>query len=75
MFTLYCKSIGAFLVAQTVKTLPEMQEMWVQSLHRKIIWRRKWQPTPVFLPGQSHGKRSLTGLQSIGLQRVRHVVY
>ena len=25
------------------------------------IWRRKWQPTPVFLPGESHGQRSLTG--------------
>ena len=26
---------------------------------RKIPWRRKWQPTPVFLPGESHGERSL----------------
>ena len=26
---------------------------------RKILWRRKWQPTPVFLPGESHGQRSL----------------
>ena len=25
----------------------------------KIPWRRKWQPTPVFLPGKSHGRRSL----------------
>ena len=25
------------------------------------IWRRKWQPTPVFLPGESHGWRSLVG--------------
>ena len=28
---------------------------------RKIPWRRKWQPTPVFLPGESHGQRSLVG--------------
>ena len=28
-------------------------------LVRKIPWRRKWQPTPVFLPGESHGQRSL----------------
>ena len=28
---------------------------------RKISWRRKWQPTPVFLPGKSHGWRSLVG--------------
>ena len=26
---------------------------------RKIPWRRKWQPTPVFLPGEFHGQRSL----------------
>ena len=28
---------------------------------RKIPWRRKWQPTAVFLPGESHGQRSLAG--------------
>ena len=27
----------------------------------KILWRRAWQPTPVFLPGESHGQRSLAG--------------
>ena len=26
-----------------------------------VYWRRKWQPTPVFLPGESHGQRSLVG--------------
>jgi len=28
---------------------------------RKIPWRRAWQPTPVFLLGESHGQRSLVG--------------
>ena len=28
---------------------------------RKIPWRRVWQPIPVFLPGESHGQRSLAG--------------
>ena len=28
---------------------------------RKIPWRRKWQPTPMFLPGKLHGQRSLAG--------------
>ena len=28
---------------------------------RKIPWKRTWQPTPVFLPGESHGQRSLVG--------------
>ena len=31
------------------------------SLPGKIPWRRKWHPTPVFLPGKSHGQRSLLG--------------
>ena len=34
-------------------------------------WRRSWQPTPVFLPGESHGQRSLVGYSSWG-HRVRH---
>ena len=38
-----------------------MQETWVNPWFRKILWRRKWQPTPVFLPGKSHGRRSLAG--------------
>ena len=28
---------------------------------KKIPWRREWHPTPVFLPGESHGQRSLGG--------------
>ena len=30
------------------------------------LWRRKWQPTPVFLPGESHGQRSLADYSSGG---------
>ena len=33
---------------------------------RKIPWRRSWQPTPVFLPGASHGQRSLAGYSPWG---------
>ena len=36
-----------------------MQETWARPLHQEDPWRRKWQPTPVFLPGESHGQRSL----------------
>ena len=36
-----------------------MQEMPVQSQLGKIPWRRKWQPTPEFLPRRFHGQRSL----------------
>ena len=39
----------------------------------KIAWRGKWQPTPVFLPGESHGKRSLgVGYSLWGHKRVGH---
>ena len=31
-----------------------------------IFWRRKWQPTPVFRPGKSHGPRSLVGYSPWG---------
>ena len=52
-------------MAQRVKSLPAM---WV----RKIPWRRKWQPTPVFLPGKSSWTEEPGGLQSVGSQRVGH---
>ena len=35
-------------------------------------WRRKWQPTPVFLPGESQGQGEPGGLPSMGSHRVRH---
>ena len=44
-----------------VKKLPEMQETWVRSLGLEDSWRREWQPTPVFLPGEFHGQWSLVG--------------
>ena len=65
--------------AQTVCSLPAVQETRVQFLgpedplekematHSSILaWRRKWQPTPVFLPGESHGQRSLAGYSPQG---------
>ena len=47
------------LVAQTVKNPPTMQETQIQSLGQEGPRRREWQPTPVFLPGESHRQRSL----------------
>ena len=34
---------------------------WFDPYVRKIPWRKKWQPPPVFLPGKSHGQKSLGG--------------
>ena len=41
---------------------------WVE----KIPWRGKWQPIPVYLPGESHGQRSLAGYSPWDHKRVRH---
>ena len=41
--------------------MQETQEIWVRSLGQKDPLWRKWQPTPVLLPGESHGQRSLAG--------------
>ena len=38
----------------------------------KIPRRRAWQPTAVFLPGESHGQRSLAGYRPQGHKRIRH---
>ena len=38
----------------------------------KIPWRRKWQPSLVFLPGKSHGQKNLAGYSSWGPKGVRH---
>ena len=38
----------------------------------KIAWRRKWQPTPVLLPGKFHSWKSLVGYSPWRSQRVRH---
>ena len=36
----------------------------------RIPWRRKWQPTPVFLPGKSHGQRGLAGCRPQGFKEL-----
>ena len=49
-----------------------MQETKVNPWVGKIPWRSKWQPTPVSLPGESLGQRSLAGYSPSGYKRVRH---
>ena len=43
-----------FLGGSVVKNPPAKKETWVRSLGREAPWRRKWQPTAVFLPEKSH---------------------
>ena len=49
----------------------QCRRSWVWSLVRKIPWRREWQPIPVFLPGEFHGQKTLTGYSPLG-HRVGH---
>ena len=57
----------AALTAQLVKEFAyNAGELGFDSWVRKIPWRRKWQPTPVFLPGEFHGQRSLVGYSPQG---------
>ena len=46
-----------------------MQETQVQSLGQEDPWRKKWQPTPAFLPGESHGQGSLVGYGAWGSEQ------
>ena len=49
------------MMAQMVKNVPAMRENWVCSLGWEDTWRREQLSTPVFLPGEFHGQRSLAG--------------
>ena len=53
-------------MAQTVNNMPAMQETQIQSLGQEDPWRKKWQPTPLFLPGEFHRQRNLAGYSPWG---------
>ena len=53
------KGFSSGLLVKTLPAMQETQKMQVQSLGQEDPWRREWEPTPVFLPGKSHGQRSL----------------
>ena len=58
--------LWASLVVQILKNLPAMQETRVWSLGQEDSFEREWLPTPVFLPGEFHGQRSLVGCSPWG---------
>ena len=67
---LQCSSVS--LVAQMVKTCLQCGGPGFNPWFGKILWRRAWQCTPVFLLGESPWTEEPGGLQSMGSQRVRH---
>ena len=50
-------------MAKNLPAMQEAQERFNPSV-RKIPWSTKWQPAPVFLPGNFHGQNSLAGYSS-----------
>ena len=56
----------ASLVAQMIKNLAAMRRPGFDPWFGKISWRTEWQPTPVFLPGELYGQRSLKGYNPWG---------
>ena len=55
-----------FFGASGKEPICQCRRCWFDPWVRKILWRRKWQPTPVFLFGESHGQRSLAGYSPWG---------
>ena len=53
-----------------VKHLPKCRKPGFSLWVGKIPWRRKWQPTPVFLPGKSHGRKSLVSYSPRGRKKL-----
>ena len=47
-------------------TVVNKMVIWVKFTHSSPFWRRQWHPTPVLLPGKSHGWRSLVGYNPWG---------
>ena len=61
----------ASLVAQTIKILLQCRRPGLDSWAGKIPWRReRLLPTPVFLPGELHGQRSLAGYCSWSCEKL-----
>ena len=58
------------LVAQVVKNPLQCRRPGFGPLAGEIPWRRTWQPTPVFLPGESHGQRCLVGCNPQGCKEL-----
>ena len=63
----------ALPVAQMVKNPPAMWKTWVWSLGQEDPLEKEMATTPVFLPGESHGQRSLVGYSPWGLKQFNRI--
>ena len=80
LLSLKLKPLGEFCLENSVRLFESnlflnillQSAFYASSVPRKIPWRRKWQHTPVFLPGKSHGRKSLTGYSPWCCKRIGH---
>ena len=56
----------ALVVKNSSANAGDLKRLWFNPWFGKIPWRRAWQPTLVFLPGESHGQKSLAGYSPRG---------
>ena len=59
-------------LSATTKSQHKMKSGLLLNVVVRQSWRRQWQPTPVLLPGKSHGRRSLIGCSPWGREESRH---
>ena len=60
-FFFYSQGIGNWFQIYSSQYSIKTSQYYYGKKKKKIPWRREWQPTPIFLPGESQGQRSLTG--------------
>ena len=66
------RRVGGVCLGGDTGELSEVIDMFYMVAAILINRRRQWHPTPVLLPGNSHGRRSLVGCSPWGCLRVRH---
>ena len=67
---LFCVVSGSSVVKNPSASAGDVRDVALVPWIGKIPWRRRWQSAPVFLPGKSHGQRSLAGYSPRGRKRV-----
>ena len=66
------QSLGFSVVSDGKESVCSARELGSVTGSGQSPWRKQWQPTPVFLPGESHGQRSLVDYSPWGRKRVGH---
>ena len=60
------RGLNTFVFVALIQSVSQYLPSWFYEFAAILRWRRQWQPTPVLLPGESHGQRSLVGCSPWG---------